>query len=256
MADTDDLPAGVRPVRTGSQAIERAVSVLYALDGEDRFLSITEVARRADLPVSTTHRIAQALVRGRLLMKDPESEGYGIGEGLLTLANSVRIPVDVDSAAPHLHGLSSRIGMTASLSVAEKRQSVTVYMARPPVTFCHNQIPQQRADLRSTAMGNALVAFTGRRERRDGQPADIETTRRRGYAITSHDDVTAIAVPVFDRYGHVRASIGVQARSVRLNSALIAQVFPVMRTTAALLVDAVDPPRVDAAVDGILRGAI
>ena len=48
--------------RTGAQSVERAISVLYAFEGETRPLSISEVAGRVGLPVSTTHRIAQALV--------------------------------------------------------------------------------------------------------------------------------------------------------------------------------------------------
>lgn len=226
----------LRP-RTGSQAIERAISVLYALENTDAFIPISELARRVGLPISTTHRIAQALVRGRLLTQDPQTDCYGIGDGLLTLASSTTRRIDVDAAAPHLHTLSSQIKITASLSIAEDDQAVTVYSARPPVAFCGHQIPEQRAALDTTAMGRAIAAFAGRKERQRVTAGDA--ARRRGYAISDSAEVTAIAVPVFDAGGRVRASIGVQALSVRLNQNLRSQIYPAMRHTAALLSDVV-----------------
>jgi DNA-binding IclR family transcriptional regulator len=235
--DTGDTTS-LRP-RTGSRAVERAIAVLYALESADHFIPISELAYRVGLPVSTTHRIAQALVRGRLLTQDPQTDCYGIGDGLLALATSTNRRIDVEAAAPHLHALSSQIRITASLGVAEDDQVVTVYSARPPGAFCRHQIPQPRAPLDATAMGRAIVAFAGRRGRRDGHAPAIDTARRRGYALSDPADVTAIAVPVFDAGGRVRASVSVQALSVRLNPSLISQIYPVMRSTAALLSDSV-----------------
>lgn len=83
------------------------------------------------------------------------------------LAASTTRKIDVEAAAPHLHSLSSQIRITASLGVAEDDQAVTVYSARPPVSFCDHQIPQQRAALDTTAMGRAIVAFAGKRSRRE-----------------------------------------------------------------------------------------
>lgn len=262
----------LRP-RTGSQAIERAISVLYALENTEAFIPISELARRVNLPVSTTHRIAQALVRGRLLTQDPHTDCYGIGDGLLTLANSTTKRIDIDAAAPHLHTLSSQIKITASLGIAEHDQAVTVYSARPPVAFCDHQIPEPRAALDATAMGRAIVAFADRkgRQRSGTRPAPgaqrltaVDTARRRGYAISDPAEVTAIAVPVFDAGGRVRASVGVQALSVRLDQNLISQIYPAMRQTATLLGDVLSEssPTLDttaralAQSPGFLRGTI
>lgn len=235
--DTGDTTS-LRP-RTGSRAVERAIAVLYALESADHFIPISELAYRVGLPVSTTHRIAQALVRGRLLTQEPQTDCYGIGDGLLALATSTNRRIDVEAAAPHLHALSSQIRITASLGVAEDDQVVTVYSARPPGAFCRHQIPQPRAPLDATAMGRAIVAFAGPA----WSPRRPRTRHRHGsaprYALSDPADVTAIAVPVFDAGGRVRASVSVQALSVRLNPSLISQIYPVMRSTAALLSDSV-----------------
>lgn len=85
--------------RTGAQSVERAISVLYAFEGETRPLSISEVAGRVGLPVSTTHRIAQALVRGRLLARDGHNS-YVVGDGITALAHAASRRIDVDAMAP------------------------------------------------------------------------------------------------------------------------------------------------------------
>lgn len=250
-----ELTGTQRSGRTGSQSVERAISVLYAMEGQERSLTISELAGRAGLPVSTTHRIAQALVRGRLLAREGPSS-YRIGDGIAALAQTAARQIDIEAAAPHLHGLSSGIRITASLGVVEHSEAVTVYSARPPSMFCGQQLPSRRSKLEDSAMGQAIVAFGQRRDRRIAAIPDLQASRRRGYSMSSTDGVTAIAVPVFDADGQVRASIGVQARSARLDHELINLIHPAMRQTAELLrgVVAEGPVRTD--IDQLIRATI
>lgn len=224
-------PAQAQP-RTGSQAVERAISVLYAFDADNPTLTISELAVRVGLPVSTTHRIASALVRGRLLARD-SSDRYSIGDGLTSLAGSAAGPIEVDRVAPHLHLLSSKIRITASIGIRVDDVAVTMYSARPPTKFCDHQIPESRQPVYASAMGRTLLAF-------EGGPAapDLVAVRRRGYAVTQtgeQREITAIAVPVFDPKGRLHAAVGVQAKSIRLDLGLIARVLPDLRATAVSL---------------------
>jgi DNA-binding IclR family transcriptional regulator len=241
--------------RTGSQSVERAIAVLFAMEGEERSLTISELAGRVGLPVSTAHRIAQALVRGRLLAKEGPSS-YRIGDGITALAHTAARQIDIEAAAPHLHGLSSGIRITASLGVVEHSEAVTLYSARPPSMFCGHQLPTRRTRLEDSAMGQAIVAFGQRRDRRLAAIPDVQASRRRGYSVSSADGVTAIAVPVFDSDGQVRASIGVQARSVRLNPTLINQIHPAMRQTAELLRGVIAEGPVRTNIDQLIRATI
>ncbi|WP_072804193.1 IclR family transcriptional regulator [Rhodococcoides yunnanense] len=225
--------------RTGSQAVERAISVLYAFSSENPALTVSQLAERVGLPVSTTHRIASALVRGRLLTRD-SSDLYSIGSGLTDLAGSVIRPIELDNVAPHLHLLSSRIAITASLSTRADDAAVTVYSARPPVRFCDHQLPTSGQQLHLSAMGRVLLAFGNEPAavRLTPGSVDLAAVRRRGYAVMQageYREITAIAVPVFDSAGRVQASLGVQAMSVRLDLGLIARVIPELRSTAVAL---------------------
>lgn len=222
------------PPRSGSQAVERAVHVLNCFEGDDPELSVSELAHMAGIPVSTAHRLAQALVRGRLLEQDPATDRYRVGHGLASLARPALTRLGIDSAAPHMYALAAGIRITASLSVADNRDAVTVFHARPPVLFCTNQLPRSRQPLQSSAVGRTLLAFGPRAAVPDF--TDLDRVRRKGFASeeSKHEDpVRSIAVPVFGRDRQVWGALGVQARSARLNDELVLQILPAMREIAA-----------------------
>lgn len=235
--------------RSGARAVDRALHVLNCFEGDDPELSLSELAHLANLPVSTTHRLAQALVRGRLLEQDPATDRYRIGSGLANLARPALSRFGLDSAAPHLYALAAGIRITVSLSVAEDREAVTVFQARPPVYFCPNQVPRSRAPLRTSAVGKALLAFSSvhtvledkaaqsdsRPERSSALHAELDRVRRSGFAselIETDDPVRSIAVPVVGPDRQVRGVLGVQARSARLDDGLVRSVIPAMRGIA------------------------
>ncbi|RDI63649.1 IclR family transcriptional regulator [Nocardia pseudobrasiliensis] len=219
--------------RSGARAVDRAVAVLNCFEGDDPELSVSELAHLAGLPVSTTHRLAQALVRGRLLEQDPASDRYRIGHGLASLARPALSRLGLDSAAPHLYALAAGIRITVSVSVAEESEAVTVFQARPPIHFCHNQVPRARRSLETSAVGRALLAFSPAEGVRH---AELDRVRRIGFAselIEAEDPVRALAVPIVGPDRRVRGALGVQARSVRLNDELVRGVVPAMRAIAA-----------------------
>ncbi|MGW6726038.1 IclR family transcriptional regulator [Nocardia sp. NPDC055029] len=222
------------PPRSGAQAVDRAVHVLNCFHGGDPELSLSELAQRSGLPVSTTFRLAQALVRGRLLEQDPATDRYRIGHGLACLARPALSRLGLDAAAPHLYALAAGIKITVSLSVPDAEEALTVFHARPPVSFCHNQIPQERRPLTASAVGHALLAHTpARADRGNGELFD--TVRRRGFAveeIDSDEPIRAIAVPVLGPDKQVWGALGVQARAVRLDRDLVRAVVPAMHQIA------------------------
>ncbi|WP_067649888.1 IclR family transcriptional regulator [Nocardia harenae] len=230
MAPTDQT-------RTGSQAVERAIHLLNCFEGDDPELSVSELATLAGVPVSTTHRLAQALVRGRLLEQDLLTDRYRVGHGLATLARPALTRLGLDSAAPHLYALSAGITITTSLSVLDDDAALTVLEARPPVLFCPHQVPRQRRHLRRSAPGQALLAWSGAR---DGLRTDLDVVRRKGFASEEFefkelddDPIRSVAVPVFDRDRKVWGALGVQARCARLDDALVRDILPAMRQVAA-----------------------
>ncbi|MEV6769472.1 IclR family transcriptional regulator [Nocardia sp. NPDC051030] len=235
--------------RSGARAVDRAIEVLNCFEGDDPALSLSELAQLAALPVSTTHRLAQALVRGRLLEQDPANDRYRIGHGLASLARPALTRLGLDSAAPHLYALAAGIRITVSVGVVEQRDAVTVFQARPPEWFCPNQVPRARQPLRASAVGHALLAFSPtttiveeHADQRDPRPVrtgglhtHLDRVRRTGFAselIPTEDPIRSVAVPIVGPGRQVRGALAVQARSARLNDELIRRILPAMRTAA------------------------
>ncbi|MRH92628.1 helix-turn-helix domain-containing protein [Nocardia sp. SYP-A9097] len=234
--------------RSGARAVDRAIQVLSCFEGDPE-LSVSELAHLVDLPVSTVHRLAQALVRGRLLEQDTTTDRYRIGHGLASLARPALDRLGLDSAAPHLYALAAGIRITVSVSVAQGRDAVTVFQARPPVYFCSHQVPRARRPLRASAAGHALLAFSpfttiaeehasrqdARPVRTEGLRSELERVRRTGFAtelVATDDPIRALAIPIVGADKRVRGALAVQARSARLDADLVRNVLPAMRITA------------------------
>ena len=106
-------PAG-NPPATSMRSLERAIDVLEVLDGSRHALRLSEIARRAGLPVATTQRILGVLEsRGRV---ERDASGYRPGVGLIFGAHAYLTSSPLITAArPVLQDLAAETGLTASL---------------------------------------------------------------------------------------------------------------------------------------------
>jgi DNA-binding IclR family transcriptional regulator len=263
--------------RTGSQAVERAIAVLDSFANGEAKLSLRQLAERANLPASTTYRIAQALVRGGLLERDGR-DGYQAGPGLVVLARPVLSRMRLDAAAPLLYQLAARINLTVSFGVAGDVDFLTVLSARPTAHFCAHQVPGEHEPLHASALGKAVLAFgrpgsraavrdQARLARFTGRThtsmtelmSDLSEVRQRGFALSDEEraeGLRAIAVPVFglDSDAAVGA-MGVQDLSPRLTDQLVGDLVPALKYFARevgrqLRTDAIansEPVRADSA---------
>ncbi|AMO62748.1 regulatory protein IclR [Mycolicibacterium phlei] len=216
--------------RAGPQAVQRAVAILQTFSEAEPELSLTSIAARTGLPISTTYRLAQALQHAGLLERADDGQRYRIGLGVVALAAPAIRRINVERVAPQLQSLAHDIEITASFAVPAADEILTVLSARPQRRFCTNQLPGPRQPLADSAMGMAVLAYT----RPTGDPA-LQLVRKRGYADGAGpqgDHVRAIAVPVIGPDGTPRGSVGVQALRRRLTDRLVADILPTIRRHA------------------------
>lgn len=107
------------------RSLERAVDVLEVLDDAPRGLRLTEIAKRANLHVTTTLRILTTLQgRGRV---EHDGTVYRAGVGLLFGAHAYLAGSPLVLAArPILQDLASETGLAASLFVSDRTQRVVI----------------------------------------------------------------------------------------------------------------------------------
>ncbi|MBO0731002.1 MAG: IclR family transcriptional regulator [Acidimicrobiaceae bacterium] len=215
----------------------RLLALLGAFDAKHTSLTLSDLARRADLPVATAHRLAGELVAWGALAHTPIGT-YEIGLRVWDLGLLAPMPSRLrQTASPFLQDLYAATLATVHLGVREGTQ--VLYLDRlsgselPPISHVGARLP-----LHTTGIGKVLLAYA---------PEDVlgsvlaNLTRVTRYTITDPDKLTeqllqvrtegyaytreemslracSLAVPVRDRDGEVPAALGLTVSSLDRNT--------------------------------------
>jgi len=215
--------------RSGDSVIERLVRVLATFDAHHTEQSPSDIARRAELPPSTGHRLVADLVGGGLLERD-EMGRVRVGMRLWELATRGSRALGLRQAAlPAMERVQARIRQHTQLGVLDGDQVLFLERLSHPQAGANITRIAGRLPLHASSSGLVLLAAAAPVvvERVLASPlaqlapetiADPAALRRKlaevrrvGYAIApgSIEAVsTGIAVPVRDR-GTVIAALGV-----------------------------------------------
>lgn len=144
--------------RAGATVTSRVLALLGAFDARHRRLTLTELARRAGLPIATAHRLVGELAGWGALVRLPSGE-YVVGRRVWDLG--LLAPVEYELrriASPFLHDL---YGATlATVHLAERDGTSVVYLDR---LSGHASVPVvgrigSRLPLHATGVGKVLLA--------------------------------------------------------------------------------------------------
>jgi DNA-binding IclR family transcriptional regulator len=204
----------------------KVAAIMLEVSGEPG-LTLTDVARRTGLPVSTTHRLLGELVEGRLLVRNSDG-GYTVCRALRGLVGARERAAQARSQV-HLvledlgiaTGLRARFGVWNELGVSYLERTADRGSGR-----CSSGLTILPAH--ATALGKALLAHAPppvvQQVLDAGLPsytpqtlttawqvhAALAATRRKGMAISRWEQrmgECAIAVPVFGPHGGVVAAL-------------------------------------------------
>lgn len=137
----------------------RALDVLGAFDPEHRRLTLTELARRAALPLATAHRLIGELQRWGALDRLASGE-YVIGRRLWDLGLLAPVQSGLRQAAsPFLHDLYGATLATVHLAVRDDDEVLYVdrlagHVSVPVVSEVGSRLP-----MHATGVGKVLLAY-------------------------------------------------------------------------------------------------
>jgi DNA-binding IclR family transcriptional regulator len=242
-----------------NRSVERACRILTAFTLEQPSLSLTELARRAELPKATTHRLASTL-RGSGLLTQAADGSYALGVKLLELGSVVRESLDVVQLcrAP-MDQIAAATGETVLLITADWTTREVLLVARrnsPHPLAVGSQVVRPQPIPPGGAMGKALlaglppdevesvveeltlVAMTPKTpiERRQ-LLRHIAQARKTGYASEQDEfleGVSGVAVPVLFDGGRPLAALGVAGPTSRLKGEISALGESLLKLTATL----------------------
>lgn len=230
-----DTPNAASPARgkrpkQGEPVIDRALSLLAVFSDRRRALTLSELARHADMPAPTALRLISRLVAWGALERLDDGR-YVVGVRLWEVASlSPRGHGVREIALPYLEDLFEVTRHHVLLAVRDNEQAVLIErLSSKDATEVAYRVGG-RAPLRSTAVGLVLLAGAdqqfqeaimakplekepGVADMPEGQlRRTLSDVRRTGIAMIrrSHPSMTvSVASPVFDAQGSVVAALSI-----------------------------------------------
>ena len=228
----------------GTQAIDRAASLLVRVVESSRPLGVGELANDSGLPKSTTSRLLAALERQGLVQRTTDRGALRPGPVLLRFAQRDGSAELIELAAPSLEWLARETGETINLAVPGPAGAEHLAQRDSAHFVATTNWVGRRVPHHVAANGKVLVAFgaaelpqqldrftpatvTDRAE----LGRQLETVRARGYA-TAVDELelglAAIAAPVRGAGGSVVAALSISGPTTRLTDERIERLAPLL----------------------------
>lgn len=233
----------------GRTVTSKVLAILEAFEKSRGALSLTDIAEKSGLPLSTAHRLVNELTDWGFLSREPNGR-YQLGIRLWELAQNTGRQLR-DAARPYIQDLFSLTGETAHLAVRAGHE--VLYIDR---VYGSKRVPRAgrvggRLPMHATAVGKVILAFeedwvrdaylNRQLERHTAHThvdpkklaAELIQIREQGYATTLEEvrlGSCSIAVPVFHT-GRIGAAIGLVLPTSQ--AATMTRHLPVLRGIAA-----------------------
>jgi len=247
LREVKEVAPAAKRARRSVQSVDRALDLLEALSAAEGEVSITSLAARTGLHVSTVHRLLATLLRRGYVRQNPETSRYYAGAKLATLAEGrSRFGEMRQRARPILRAITEATRETANLVVMD--DTAAVYIDTVPSPQVH-----------ATGAGKCLLAalpvvkrdaLLDRLDLRPYTPHTLvdpavlrralDEARERGFSIDDEeydDGVRCIALPVGGMNDAV-AAISVSAPASRFSRQRCLELVPLLRRSAAELATA------------------
>lgn len=238
------------------QSLARGLAVIRAFDAQHPELSLSDVARRADVTRAAARRFLLTLEELGYVRSD--GRAFALTPRVLELGHSYLSALSLpDVAQPHLERLSREVGESASAAVLDGTE--VVYVARVPTRRIMSVgiTIGTRFPAWATSMGRVLLADLpedAQRTALESSPptaltpatiidesellAELRRVREQGWALAESQlelGLRSIAVPVRGQSGAARAAVNVSMSAVGSAPDAIQRVLPALTAAAAAI---------------------
>jgi IclR family transcriptional regulator, acetate operon repressor len=242
-----------KPYR-GTQAVLRALSLLKVFTDAQPEWTLTELAQAVELNKTTTYRLLTALESEDLLARNPETDTYRLGLGIIKLgghalrANNLRA-----LCHPELKRLAAAAQETAALELLSGSEALVVDEVTGDRIMSGGQVMGNRSPAHATSTGKAMLAYLSPHEleailpdplpamtpytitNREALLTDLAETRARGYAMASEEleiGLVAVAAPLLNYDSHVVGALSLAGPKSRLSPERLAEIGEMVRQAA------------------------
>lgn len=217
----------------GQSQARRIVTLLRSFDQRHRRQTLSQIARRAGLPVGTCHRMLTELVQLQILNRRTDGT-YSIGHLLWELGMLSPVQRGLrEVALPYMQDLLAATRQVVNLFVLEGHSALLLERIAGSAVGKPIAAAGERLPLHTSAAGKIFLAYGAMNldelvmHKLDQETEhsitdvprlrrDIELVRQRGWATTSqehHTGAWGLAVPVMGEERQVVAALGIVALS-------------------------------------------
>jgi len=235
-------------------------SVAHALDlidliSEKRRLTITEIAKRLGVALSTASRLVAMLEQYGYAARDQDSKAYVVGGKIRDAGLAAVRELDIrPQTRPYLEMLAAETGETTQIGVL---QGQTVVFLDCVEGYHHLRVSSRVGSLlpaHSLSTGKALLAELSRDDlialypreelqrltprtiaNRTNLLRDLAAVRKRGFATSFSEstiDISTLAVSIKDAAGRVRCAVSIAAPTSRFKSENVGKLAGSLRRSA------------------------
>ncbi len=231
-----------RPRDSGEvQSVARAAALLACFADGDAAHTLSELARRTELNVSTAHRLLSTLCAQGLLRRDASGERYLPGPLLLRLARSSLLAAGFTEVSDLLRELAERTRESVSLGVIDGDEVVVLASVgspeplriqqrlgeRIPVACSRGRPRAARVRRAAGARPRPAWSWAPAPQRARSRPSSSwrsTCSRRqfRGFALLDEENalgVRSLAAPVLGAGGVARLALELQGPTARIDDA-------------------------------------
>ena len=241
---------------TSLQSVDRALQVLELLAGWGSG-GVSEIAGEIGVHKSTAFRLLGALEAREMVQQDTERGKYRLGFGLVRLARSVSVQLELtEQARPLTDELARTVGESINVAVLREHFAVNVVQSQGQASVISQNWIGQLTPLHATSSGKVLLAHLDSAQQAalidrkldrftahtHNDLHDLKKELQRvvelGYAVTYGElelGLNAVAVPVRGEDGHVIAALSASGPAYRLSPERVAEVLDQLVATAANL---------------------
>jgi IclR family acetate operon transcriptional repressor len=238
----------------GTQTIRRAVTMLEAFTDERPSWNVSDLAERVGLNRTTVYRLLTALESAEYVWRDPVSDSYRLGSGLIALgARAQRANPARAVALRELAALAAETGETATLEMRSGHEMVIIEEIPGEFVTSGSQHIGSRWPVYATSTGKAILATLPAEELANALPQSLTpitgktivspehlrdcliAIRRTGYAVAAEElelGFVAVGAPVLDATGRAVAAISLGGTLTRLTADRIPEIGGRVRAAA------------------------
>jgi len=240
------------------QAVSRALTILEVLAREGTALSLTDLARKVELKLTTAHRLLSTMVRHGFAEQEQATMRYRLGLKALEIGNAALAAMDIRTIArPFLKELVERLNETTNLAILDKGEIVYIDQIESTNIVIVKMFARvgNKGPAHCTGSGKVLLAGLPdeevvpllermRLERFTnstltdpaGLLAELRKIREQGFALDRgerDEGVCCVAAPVRNFERRVVAAVSVSAPVARMQEEAISErIIPMVMATA------------------------